>query len=128
MPSNCPFLLSADCLRRRAACRRPGQKVRGVCAAHPEIYEQASPVVVTITAQSINPFRLQTGSATPWIRLHHPERRLDPHEFARGVRQAVAHCDPGRRQHGPGPDRGADPIFDIALIRIAKPARARFRS
>src|SRR5206468_1828774 len=46
----CAVAPPADALDRKSeACARP----------IPEIYEQASPVVVTITAQSINPFRLQ---------------------------------------------------------------------
>jgi S1-C subfamily serine protease len=90
----------------------------------PEIYEQVSPVVVTITAQSINPFRLQdrvNQSLGSGFIIQNDGLILTSSHVVYGKQSLTVTLDDGSTV--PARIVGADPIFDIALIRIAKPAK-----
>ena len=111
----CAVAPPADALDRKSeACARP----------IPEIYEQVSPVVVTITAQSINPFRLQdrvSHSLGSGFIIQNDGLILTSSHVVYGKQSLTVTLDDGSTV--PARIVGADPIFDIALIRIAKPAK-----
>ena len=88
-----------------------------------DMFDRVSPAVVSIGATSINPYRL-SERVSHVARLGRDRRRgrADPHQLARGVRQAVAGRDAGRRRR-PARLVGADPIFDVAVIQIPKPTK-----
>jgi len=87
-----------------------------------EIFETASPAVVLITAQAINPYRLQNrvtqqlGSGF----ISSPEGlALTNSHVVFGMQSIAVTLDDGTVV--PARVVGADPIFDIALLQIVKP-------
>ena len=90
----------------------------------PDLFQQASPAVVMITGQSINPYRLRDrvnrmlGSG---FIIDSDGLILTNSHVVFGLQSLVVTLDDG--QIVPAKVVGADPIFDLALIRIPK-ARA----
>ena len=112
---NCSAVLplhAAD--KKAAACSRP----------IPELYEQASPAVVSIVAQSINPYRLQgrvTQSLGSGFIIQEDGLILTNSHVVFGKQSLVVTLDDGSTV--PARLVGADPIFDVALIQIPKPVK-----
>ncbi len=107
-----PQSVAAD--KKPVACSRP----------IPELYEQASPAVVSITAQSINPYRLQgrvSQSLGSGFIIQEDGLILTNSHVVFGKQSLVVTLDDGRVI--PARLVGADPIFDVAVIQIPKPAK-----
>ena len=107
-----PHSLAAD--KKPAACSRP----------IPELYEQASPAVVSITAQSINPYRLQgrvSQSLGSGFIIQEDGLILTNSHVVFGKQSLVVTLDDGSIV--PARLVGADPIFDVAVIQIPKPGK-----
>src|SRR5262249_3892739 len=88
----------------------------------PELFERASPSVVMITGQSINPYRLQDrvnrvlGSG---FVIDSKGLVLTNSHVVYGLQSLVVTIDDGSII--PARIVGADPIFDVAVIDIGKP-------
>ncbi|MCC6608624.1 MAG: trypsin-like peptidase domain-containing protein [Burkholderiales bacterium] len=98
----------------RARCDRP----------IPEIFESASPAVVLITAQSINPYRLQnrvTHLLGSGFIFDSDGLVLTNSHVVFGMQSIAVTLDDGSVVRGRLV--GADPIFDLAVVRIPKPDR-----
>ena len=110
--ASAPHSLAAD--KKPPACSRP----------IPELYEQASPAVVSITAQSINPYRLQgrvSQSLGSGFIIQEDGLILTNSHVVFGKQSLVVTLDDGSVV--PARLVGADPIFDVAVIQIPKPAK-----
>jgi S1-C subfamily serine protease len=101
------------------------EKKATVCSRSiPELYEQASPAVVTITAQTINPYRLQgrvSQSLGSGFIVQDDGLILTNSHVVFGKQSLAVTLDDGTIV--PARLVGADPIFDVALIQIPKPAK-----
>jgi S1-C subfamily serine protease len=90
----------------------------------PDLFKRASPAVVMITGQSINPYRLQdrvTRSLGSGVIIDRKGLILTNSHVVYGLQSLSVTLDDGSIE--PAHVVGADPIFDIAVIEIAKPAR-----
>lgn len=112
-------LLSASVVRQVDAA---GADATGCDRSIPEIYTSAAPAVVLITAQSINPYRLQNrvnqvlGSG---FIIDEDGLILTNSHVVFGM-QAIA-VTLGDGTIIPARLVGADPIFDLAVVQIEKP-------
>ena len=101
------------------------EKKAPVCARPiPDLYEQASPAVVSIIAQSINPYRLQgrvSQSLGSGFIIQEDGLILTNSHVVFGKQSLVVTLDDGSTV--PARLVGADPIFDVALIQIPKPTK-----
>ena len=101
------------------------EKKAPVCARPiPDLYEQASPAVVSIVAQSINPYRLQgrvSQSLGSGFIIQEDGLILTNSHVVFGKQSLVVTLDDGSTV--PARLVGADPIFDVALIQIPKPTK-----
>jgi S1-C subfamily serine protease len=90
----------------------------------PDIFDRVSPAVVSISATSINPYRLServshvTGSG---ILIDPSGLILTNSHVAFGRQSITVTLDDGTRVFATLV--GADPIFDLAVIRIPRPSR-----
>jgi serine protease Do len=95
----------------------------------PDLFEKASPAVVMITGQSINPYRLRDrvshllGSG---LIIDTEGLVLTNSHVVFGVQSLMVTLDDG--QTVPAKLLGADPIFDLAVLQIPKPANASLRT
>ena len=93
----------------------------GCAQSIPDLFQQASPAVVMITGQSINPYRLRDrvnrmlGSG---FIIDSDGLILTNSHVVFGLQSLVVTLDDG--QIVPAKLVGADPIFDLAVIRITK--------
>jgi S1-C subfamily serine protease len=88
----------------------------------PELFERASPSVVMITGQSINPYRLQdrvNRSLGSGFVIDSKGLILTNSHVVFGLQSLVVTLDDGSIV--PAKIVGADPIFDVAVIEIARP-------
>jgi serine protease Do len=106
-----------------AACTTTAATLSGACNEPlPELFERVSPSVVMITGQSINPYRLQDrvnrvlGSG---FVIDSKGLILTNSHVVFGLQSLVVTLDDGAIV--PARVVGADPIFDVAVIEIAKP-------
>jgi len=105
-----------------AACTTTAAPLSRCNEPLPELFEHASPSVVMITGQSINPYRLQDrvsrvlGSG---FIIDAKGLILTNSHVVYGLQSLVVTLDDGSIE--PARVIGADPIFDIAVIEIAKP-------
>jgi S1-C subfamily serine protease len=101
------------------------EKKPSVCSRPiPELYEQASPAVVSIIAQSINPYRLQgrvSQSLGSGFIIQEDGLILTNSHVVFGKQSLVVTLDDGSVV--PARLVGADPIFDVAVIQIPKPSK-----
>ncbi len=92
----------------------------------PTLFDRASPAVVMISAQSINPYRVQ-GRVTRIIGsgfIYDAEGLVVTNSHVAFGRQTLyVTLDDGSVI--PGHLLGADPIFDIAVLRIPKPDKGK---
>ncbi len=104
-----------------------GEARAGACAEPlPDMFDRVSPAVVSISATSINPYRLServshvVGSG---VLVDADGLVLTNSHVAYGRQSITVTLDDGRRLSA----RliGADPIFDLALLRIAPPPSER---
>lgn len=117
-------LVMAGCAPGRAAPAE-AQPAQGACSRSiPEVFAQVSPAVVSITAMSINPYQL-TDRVT---RVMGSGVIIDP----KGLILTNAHVVFGRQAIAVTLDDGtrlsadlvgADPVLDLALVRIPPPTR-----
>ena len=110
--ASAPHSLAAE--KKPPVCSRP----------IPELYEQASPAVVSIIAQSINPYRLQgrvSQSLGSGFIIQEDGLILTNSHVVFGKQSLVVTLDDGSVV--PARLVGADPIFDVAVIQIPKPAK-----
>jgi S1-C subfamily serine protease len=104
------------------ACSTTAAPLSGCNEPLPELFERASPSVVMVTGQSINPYRLQDrvsrvlGSG---FIIDAKGLILTNSHVVFGLQSLVVTLDDGTI--APARVVGADPIFDIAVIEIAKP-------
>jgi serine protease Do len=90
----------------------------------PELFERASPSVVMITGQSINPYRLQdrvTRVLGSGFVIDSKGLILTNSHVVYGLQSLTVTLDDGAIV--PGRVVGADPIFDVAVVEISKPKR-----
>src|SRR5499427_4668517 len=105
-----------------ATARAEGQ--RSCSESLPDIFDRVSPAVVSISATSINPYRLServshvTGSG---ILIDAAGLILTNAHLAYGRQSIAVTLDDGTRLLATLV--GADPIFDLALLRIPRPVR-----
>jgi len=105
-----------------AMARAEGQ--RSCTESLPDIFDRVSPAVVSISATSINPYRLServshvTGSG---ILIDPSGLILTNSHVAYGRQSITVTLDDGTRVFATLV--GADPIFDLAVLRIPRPAR-----
>ena len=127
------------CLRRRPTRSRP------VCSRPiPELYEQASPAVVSITAQSINPYRLQgrvSQSLGSGFIIQDDGLILTNSHVVFGKQSLIVTLDDGsrvparlvgadpdlRRRGDPDPQAGQGHAPGAEAGRLRQPARGRGR-
>jgi serine protease Do len=102
---------------------RPARGSAACAAALPDIFTRVSPAVVSISATSINPYRLServshvVGSG---VLVDAAGLILTNAHVAYGRQSITVTLDDGRRLAATLV--GADPIFDLAVLRIPKPA------
>jgi serine protease Do len=114
------LLLAYGCAGTMA--RADGQ--RPCTESLPDIFDRVSPAVVSISATSINPYRLServshvTGSG---ILIDPSGLILTNSHVAFGRQSITVTLDDGTRVFATLV--GADPIFDLAVLRIPRPAR-----
>jgi serine protease Do len=92
----------------------------------PEIYERLSPAVVSISAISINPYRLSdrvSHVAGSGVLIDASGLILTNSHVAYGRQSITVTLDDGTRL--PATLVGADPIFDLAVLRVPKPSRGK---
>ena len=106
-------------------CAGTMARAEGPCTQSlPDIYERVSPAVVSISATSINPYRLSdrvshvTGSG---VLVDASGLILTNSHVAYGRQSITVTLDDGTRVFATLV--GADPIFDLAVLRIPKPSR-----
>jgi S1-C subfamily serine protease len=90
----------------------------------PELFEEASPAVVAIAAQSINPYRLQgrvSQSLGSGFIIQEDGLILTNSHVVFGNQSLLVTLDDGTVE--PARLIGADPIFDVAVIQIPKPGK-----
>jgi serine protease Do len=95
----------------------------------PEIYARVSPAVVSISATSINPYRLServSHVAGSGVLVDASGLVLTNSHVTFGRQSITVTLDDGTRL--PATLVGADPIFDLAVLRIAKPAGGPLRT
>jgi len=116
--------LLASCSHMQEAIAAKGSK-RGPCAESiPKMYARVSPAVVFIAATSINPYQL-TERVTHIVAsgfIFDPSGLiLTNAHVAVGRQSIVVTLDDGTSL--PAQLVGADPIFDVAVLRIAPPSK-----
>ena len=119
-------LIAAGCTTwLLAACHTTAAPLSKTCnESLPDLFEHASPSVVMITGTSINPYRLQDrvsrvlGSG---FVIDSDGLILTNSHVVYGLQSLVVTLDDGSIE--PARVVGADPIFDVAVIAIAKPKR-----
>ena len=118
-------LLAAGTVALLGACATTAAPLGKPCNEPlPELFERASPAVVMITGQSINPYRLQDrvshmlGSG---FVIDADGMILTNSHVVYGLQSLSVTLDDGSIE--PAKLIGADPIFDVAVIAIAKPKR-----
>jgi serine protease Do len=92
--------------------------------ALPDIYARVSPAVVSISATSINPYRLServSHVAGSGVLIDGSGLILTNSHVAFGRQSIIVTLDDGTRLSATLV--GADPIFDLAVLRIPKPSR-----
>src|ERR1700693_1070077 len=117
-------LIAAGCTTwLLAACHTTAAPLSKTCnESLPDLFEHASPSVVMITGTSINPYRLQDrvsrvlGSG---FVIDSDGLILTNSHVVFGLQSLVVTLDDGSIE--PARVVGADPIFDVAVIAIAKP-------
>ena len=115
------ILLAAGCVGEIA--RADSTKAASCHASLPDIFARVSPAVVSISATSINPYRLServshiSGSG---VLIDASGLILTNSHVAFGRQSITVTLDDGTRL--PATMVGADPIFDLAVLRIPKPA------
>ena len=95
----------------------------------PEIYDRVSPAVVSISATSINPYRLServSHVAGSGVLIDDSGLILTNSHVAFGRQSITVTLDDGTRL--PATLVGADPIFDLAVLRISKPSGGALRT
>jgi serine protease Do len=116
------LLASCSHMQEAIAAKRPK---KGPCAESiPKMYERVSPAVVFVAATSINPYRL-TDRVTHIVAsgfIFDPSGYiLTNSHVAFGRQSIVVTLDDGTSL--PAQLVGADPIFDVAVLRIPPPSR-----
>jgi S1-C subfamily serine protease len=89
----------------------------------PDIFDRVSPAVVSISATSINPYRLServSHVVGAGVLIDASGLILTNAHVAFGRQSITVTLDDGTRL--PGTLVGADPIFDLAVVRIPKPS------
>jgi S1-C subfamily serine protease len=115
------ILLACGCVGEIA--RADSSRAASCNAALPDIFARVSPAVVSISATSINPYRLSErvshvgGSG---VLVDASGLILTNSHVAFGRQSITVTLDDGRRLSATLV--GADPIFDLAVLRIAKPS------
>jgi S1-C subfamily serine protease len=107
-----------------AACASAAPLSKSCNDPLPELFQRASPSVVMITGQSINPYRLQdrvTRVLGSGFVIDADGLILTNSHVVYGLQSLVVTLDDGTIE--PARVVGADPIFDVAVISIAKPKR-----
>jgi serine protease Do len=118
----CLLLTFASALPTHAAGRKPPACARPI----PQLFEEASPAVVLITAQSIDPYRLRdrvNRSLGSGFIIEPEGLILTNAHVVFGKQSLLVTLDDGTILAARLV--GADPIFDVALIRIAKPTEGQ---
>src|SRR5215470_1841960 len=99
------------------------ESATGACSGSiPDVFAAASPAVVLITAQSINPYRLQnrvTQVLGSGFIIDKDGLIMTNSHVVYGMQSLTVTLDEGTRVAGRLV--GADPIFDVAIVRIPKP-------
>ena len=118
--------LIASVLADALGCTHMGHAAAPACAEpFAAIYERVAPAVVFIAATSVNPFRLsdRVSRVVASGILLEPSGLILTNAHVAYARQAMrVTLDDGRSL--PAELVGADPIFDLALIRMTPPAGA----
>jgi serine protease Do len=130
MNKHLPVLLFALSIAPGFGARQEKSGAQAVCTASiPDIYERVSPSVVAIRASSINPYdpehRVErvTGSG---VIIDSAGLVLTNSHVVFGRSVILVTLDDGTTL--PAQPVGADPIFDIALIRIPSPSEGTLPS
>jgi len=100
-----------------------GAKAQACTESLPDIFDRVSPAVVSISATSINPYRLServSHIVGAGVLIDVSGLILTNAHVASGRQSISVTLDDGTRM--PGTLVGADPIFDLALVRIPKPS------
>jgi len=120
-PALLSILLACGCV---GGVARADSSREGSCnQALPDIFARVSPAVVSISATSINPFRLServAHIAGSGVLVDAAGLILTNSHVAFGRQSIVVTLDDGRRLSATLV--GADPIFDLAVLRIPKPS------
>jgi S1-C subfamily serine protease len=106
-----------------AAADPAGAKARACTESLPDIFDRVSPAVVSISATSINPYRLServSHIVGAGVLIDVSGLILTNAHVASGKQSISVTLDDGTRL--PGTLVGADPIFDLAVVRIPKPS------
>lgn len=116
--------LLASCSHMQEAIAAKRSK-KGPCAESiPKMYERVSPAVVFIAATSINPYQLTdrvTHIVASGVIFDPSGLILTNAHVAVGRQSTVVTLDDGTSL--PAQLVGADPIFDVAVLRIAPPSK-----
>jgi S1-C subfamily serine protease len=118
------FLVSCAPFQAVLAAKRPK---RAACSASiPELFDRVSPAVVFIAATTINPYQLSDRVShivgTGFI-YDSSGLILTNSHVAFGRQSIIVTLDDGTS--APAQLVGADPIFDVAVLRIAQPQRGK---
>ena len=109
--------------RRRRAVRRRKRRADACEESLADMFDRVSPAVVSISATSINPYRLServTHVVGSGVLVDADGLILTNSHVAYGRQSITVTLDDGRRL--PARLVGADPIFDLALLRISAPS------
>src|SRR5262245_9417007 len=117
------LLALLGCSAALASCAHAQARPKPCAESLPDMFDRVAPAVVSISATSINPYRLServshvVGSG---MLIDADGLILTNSHVAYGRQSIVVTLDDGQRL--PARLVGADPIFDLALLRIAPPA------
>jgi serine protease Do len=117
------------CIGVTGVARADGRRTPPCTEALPEIYARVSPAVVSISATSINPYRLServSHIAGSGVLVDGSGLILTNSHVTYGRQSIMVTLDDGTRL--PATLVGADPIFDLAVLRIPKPAGGSLRT
>jgi serine protease Do len=119
------MLLCFACLLDLTACSHAAKLDTSRCAEPiPDLYQRASPAVVLVTAQSINPYRTRnrvTSSLGSGFIIRDDGLILTNSHVVYGKQSLRVTLDDGTVL--PARPVGADPIFDVAVIQIVAPGQ-----